>query len=155
MLDNAFQFLVCGFLMGIIYDFFRFLRFVFRNKAAVFLLDFFFFVLYSLLFFILLLGYNNGTVRAIYFTAYFLGLVVYILTVFRLTARFQSTIAGFIRKILKKIARFIKKLLQLPKHLYYNVVVLSKKPLRKFKGARKGKKKKSGGKNERNSDPHG
>lgn len=155
MLDNAFQFLVCGFLMGIIYDFFRFLRFVFRNKAAVFLLDFFFFVLYSLLFFILLLGYNNGTVRAIYFTAYFLGLVIYILTVFRLTARFQSTIAGFIRKILKKIGSFIKKLLQLPKLLYYNVVVLSKMPLRKFKGAYKGKKKKSGGKNERSNNPHG
>lgn len=155
MLDNAFQFLVCGFLMGIIYDFFRFLRFVFRNKAAVFLLDFFFFVLYSLLFFILLLGYNNGTVRAIYFTAYFLGLVIYILTVFRLTARFQSTIAGFIRKILKKIGSFIKKLLQLLKQLYYNVVVLSKMPLRKFKGACKGKKKKSGGKNERSNNPHG
>ncbi len=154
MLDNAFQFLICGFLMGIVYDFFRFLRLVFKNKAAVFLLDFFFFVLYSLLFFILLLGYNNGIVRAIYFTAYFIGFLVYIFTVFRLTARFQRFAAGIIRKIFKKTVSFIKKQLQSFRHMYYNKFVLSKKPLRKTKGKRFGKKKKSGEKNEKGSKSH-
>ena len=93
MLDSAVQFLICGFLMGIIYDFFRFLRFLFPNKFAAFLFDFSFFAVYALFFFILLLSYNNGSVRALYFTAYFLGLLVYVFTVFRLTRRFQSSIA--------------------------------------------------------------
>ena len=140
--------------MGIVYDFFRFLRLVFKNKAAVFLLDFFFFVLCSLLFFILLLGYNNGSVRAIYFTAYFFGLLAYIFTVFRLTARFQRFVAGIIRKIFKKTALFIKKQLQSLRHMYYNKFVLSKKPLRKTKGRYFRKKKKSGENNEKSSNSH-
>lgn len=150
MLDYAVQFLICGFLMEIVYDFFRFLRFVFVKKAAVFLLDFLFFVIYSAVFFILLLGYNNGTVRALYFTAYFLGIVLYVFTVFRLTKRLQSWAAGNIRKLLKKIINCIKKLLQLVKRLYYNVVVLSKKPLLK---RRKSKGEKSGVKNEKSDKP--
>lgn len=150
MLDYAVQFLICGFLMGTVYDFFRFLRFVFVKKAAVFLLDFLFFVFYSAVFFILLLGYNNGTVRALYFTAYFLGTVLYVLTVFRLTKRLQCSVAGIIRKIIKKFFNCIKKLLQFIKRLYYNVVVLSKKPLLK---RRKSKAKKSDVKNEKNRKP--
>ncbi len=148
MLDYALQFLICGFIMGIVYDFFRFLRFVFKNKAAVFLLDFLFFVIYALVFFILLLGYNNGSVRAIYFTAYFFGLLLYVFTVFRLTRRLQGAAAVFIRKIIKKFVNCIKKLLQLVKRLYYNVFMLSKKPLRK---KRKIKDSKAGKKNEKNS----
>lgn len=150
MLDYAVQFLICGFLMGFVYDFFRFMRFVFVKKAAVFLFDFLFFVIYSAVFFILLLGYNNGTVRALYFTAYFLGTVIYVFTLFRLTKRLQCSVAGLIRKIIKKIINCIKKLLQFVKRLYYNVVVLSKKPLLK---RRKSKTKKSGAKNEKNHKP--
>lgn len=146
MLDYAFQFLICGFIMGIVYDFFRFLRFVFKNKAASFLLDFLFFAIYALVFFILLLGYNNGAVRALYFTAYFLGLLLYVFSLFRLTGRLQSAAAAFIRKIIKKFVNCIKKLLQFLKRLYYNVFMLSKKPLRK---KRKARKKRSGGKNEK------
>lgn len=146
MLNNAFQFVVCGFVMGIVYDFFRFLRFVFKNKAAAFLLDFLFFVIYSVFFFILLLGYNNGSVRAIYFTAYFVGLLLYIFSVFRITRGLQSSAAGLIRKIIKKFVNCIKKLLQFLKRLYYNVIMLSKKPLRT---KNKTKKKKSGENNEK------
>lgn len=49
MPDYALAFLIYGFVMGIVYDFFRFLRFVFKNKAASFLLDFLFFAVYNLL----------------------------------------------------------------------------------------------------------
>ena len=103
-------------------------------------------------FFFLLLGYNNGIVRAMYFTAYFLGLLVYVFTLFRLTRRMQSGVAAFLRKIIKKFVNCIKKLLQLPKRLYYNVFMLSKKPLRK---KRKAKGKKSGEKNEKVDKPVG
>lgn len=152
MPDYALAFLIYGFVMGIVYDFFRFLRFVFKNKAASFLLDFLFFAVYALVFFILLLGYNNGIVRAMYFTVYFLGLLVYVFTLFRLTRRMQSGVAAFLRKIIKKFVNCIKKLLQLPKRLYYNVFMLSKKPLRK---KRKAKGKKSGEKNEKVDKPVG
>lgn len=49
MLDYAVQFLICGFLMGIVYDFFRFLRFVFVKKRLFFCLIFIF-VIYSAVF---------------------------------------------------------------------------------------------------------
>lgn len=146
MLDSAVQFLICGFLMGIIYDFFRFLRFLFPNKFAAFLFDFSFFVVYALFFFILLLSYNNGSVRALYFTAYFLGLLVYVFTVFRLTRRFQSSIAAFLRGIIKKFVKSIKKVLQFIKRVYYNISMLSKKPLRR---KRKSNGSKAGRRNEK------
>lgn len=148
MLDSAFQFLLSGFLMGIIYDFFRFLRFLFPNKLAVFIFDFSFFVVYALLFFILLLGYNNGSVRALYFTAYFAGLLAYVFTVFRLTRRFQSGTAAFLRNIIKKFVKSAKKVLQFIKRVYYNIFVLSKKPLRK---KRRQKRSRAGRKNEKAS----
>lgn len=143
MLDSALQFLLAGFFMGIIYDLFRFFRFLFPNKFAVFIFDFSFFVVYALFFFILLLGYNNGSVRVLYFTAYFAGLLVYVFTVFRLTRRFQSGIAAFLRNIIKKFVKSFKKVLQFIKRVYYNVIMLSKKPLRKkrkSKGSKAGRK---------------
>ena len=146
MPDYAAWFLICGFLTGIIYDFFRFLRFVFKNKAASFLLDFLFFVIYALVFFILLLSFNNGSVRALYFTAYFCGLLLYVFSLFRLTGRLQRAAAAFIRKIIKKFVNCIKKLLQLLKRLYYNVIMLSKKPLRQKRNV---KRKRMGEKNEK------
>ena len=79
----------------------------------------------------MLLAFNNGTVRAIYFTAYFTGLLIYIFTVFRLTKTPSVKTAALIRSLLKKEFKFFKKVLQSLKKVYYNVFMLSKKPLRK------------------------
>ena len=47
MLKIAAVFLICGFLLGSIYDLMRFFGLSFSTKAAVFFFDFLFFVLYS------------------------------------------------------------------------------------------------------------
>lgn len=117
------QFLLVGFVSGIVYDLFRFFRLVFANKVITFILDFLFFVLFSILFFILLLGYNNGSVRVLYFTSFILGFLVYVFTVFRITKSFQSKTAGFIRLVIKKSFKSFKKVLQFIKRVYYNTFV--------------------------------
>lgn len=131
MLESAAVFALGGFLFGAVYDLFRFFRLLFKNKACSFILDLLFFALFALVFFTLLLAYNDGIVRALYFTAYFVGLLLYLFTAFRLTARFQRRCADCARRICKKNGAFAKKLLQLPQRLYYNGLVLRKKPLRK------------------------
>lgn len=117
------QFFLVGFAAGVIYDFFRFFRLAFANKAVTFILDFLFFIFFSIVFFILLLGYNNGSVRALYFTPYIFGFLVYVLTVFRITKPFQSKIAVFLRTFVKKTVKTFKKVLQFVKHVYYNIFV--------------------------------
>ncbi|MFR6065611.1 MAG: spore cortex biosynthesis protein YabQ [Eubacterium sp.] len=131
MPEIVLQFLLSGFLMGVIYDISRFFRCLFPNKIAVFIFDLLFFAVFSLVFFTVLLAFNNGTVRAIYFTAYFTGLLIYIFTVFRLTKTPSVKTAALIRSLLKKEFKFFKKVLQSLKKVYYNVFMLSKKPLRK------------------------
>lgn len=139
-------FILLGFLIGIIYDFFRFFRLVFKNKRAVFLLDFLFFIVISPIIFIFLLSYNNGQVRAFYFTAILFGYLVYILTFYRLTGFVFRPIALFFQKILKKALKSLKKGLQYIKKLYYNM--LSHSPLRIKTVKKDAEKKKSGDINE-------
>lgn len=100
------QFFIAGFLMGTVYDISRFFRCLFPNKIAVFIFDFLFFAVFSLVFFTVLLAFNNGSVRAIYFTAYFAGLLIYVFTVFRLTKTLSVKTAAFIRSSLKKEFEF-------------------------------------------------
>lgn len=126
-------FLLLGVSFGVLYDVFRFLRLIFSSKYAAFILDFLFFIVISMIFFIFLLGYNNGQVRVYYFTLSLIGYLLYIFTIFRLTLRPERAIAMFFRKILRKCLGFFKKVLHFIRCVYYNSIVLRLKPLRKNK----------------------
>lgn len=142
MNDTIIVFLFLGLLIGVIYDIFRFFRLVFKNKTAVFLLDFLFFFIISPIIFIFLLSYNNGIVRVYYFTAILLGYLIYILTLYRITGYIFRPIASLFRNIVKKILKSLKKGLQCVKKVYYNM--LRHSTLR-FKSNKKGRKKKKSG----------
>lgn len=152
MKESLEAFLIAGIALGALYDIIRLFRLVFAKKAAVFLLDFLFFLIASPVIFILLLSYNNGSVRVIYFTAAVLGFLIYILTVYRVTAVPERFIASGLRKIFKYCLKSLKKVLQNIKKLYYNIFTLSRKALqskKKSKNIRKKKiKEKSGESNE-------
>ena len=142
MTDNLGIFFIAGVLFGAIYDILRFFRLIFPNKRAVFVFDLLFFFIISPVMFLLLLSYNNGQVRAFYFTSAFFGFIIYILTIYRLTGIFERGIASFIRKILKKCLKSFKKVLQKIKKVYYNMLALSGKALHLKKKSKDKKSKK-------------
>lgn len=114
VLDTVISFFVSGVIFGAIYDFFRFFRLLFKNKIVCFILDFIYMIIISLLFFIDLLGFNNGMVRYYFIVLSVLGFLFYIFTVFRLTEKIEKPVSLIIRKSLKKVLHFIKK-------VYYNL----------------------------------
>lgn len=120
MLDTVITFFVSGVIFGAIYDFFRFFRLLFKNKIVCFILDFIYMIIISLMFFINLLGFNNGMVRYYFIALSFLGFLFYIFTVFRLTEKFEKSVSLIIRKSLKKVLQFNKK-------VYYNLFAKHKK----------------------------
>lgn len=120
MLDTVITFFVSGVIFGAIYDFFRFFRLLFKNKIVCFILDFIYLIIISLMFFINLLGFNNGMVRYYFIALSFLGFLFYIFTVFRLTEKFEKPVSLIIRKSLKKVLQFNKK-------VYYNLFAKHKK----------------------------
>lgn len=128
MLDTVVAFFVSGVIFGAVYDFFRFFRLLFKNKILCFILDFVYMIIISFLFFINLLGYNNGMVRYYFIVLIVLGFLLYIFTVFRLTEKLEKPVALIIRKSFKKLLQFVKK-------VYYNL-------FSKYKKTKKHKKKK-------------
>jgi len=124
VLDTVITFFVSGVIFGAVYDFFRFFRLLFNNKTVTFILDFTYFIIISVLFFIALLGYNNGMVRSYYVVLAVLGFLLYIFTVFRLTEKAERRISSIIRKTFKKILQFVKR-------LYYNLFNKVRLPQRK------------------------
>ncbi len=127
MLKISAVFLICGFLSGTIYDLVRFLGLSFSAKAAVFFFDFLFFVEYSVLFFILLLGFNNGIMRTMYAAAYFGGFIAYLLLISRKTIALRKKAAHGLNNFIKKQKQSFKKVLQFMHKLYYNKFVLHNK----------------------------
>lgn len=120
MLDIIITFFVLGVIFGAIYDFFRFFRLLFKNKIVWFVIDFIYMIIISLLFFINLLAFNNGMVRYYFIILPFLGFLLYIATIFRLTLKIEKPVSLIIRKSFKKVLQFIKK-------VYYNLFVKNKK----------------------------
>lgn len=126
-------FVLLGLSFGILYDVFRFFRFIFTSSKIQFVIDFLYFVVISITYFIFLLAYNNGQVRAYYFTLSLLGFFFYIFTVFRLTEHGEKFVALHLRSLARKVAKSSKKVLQFIRGVYYNSIVLRLKPLRKKK----------------------
>ena len=155
MLDSALHFIVLGVILGALYDVFRFFRLVFGSKSVSFILDFVFCGIFALSFFILLLGFNNGSVRALYFTSLFSGFFLYVFTIMSTHCQKQRKAAVSLRISAKKFLKKSKKSLHFIWVMYYNIFV---KPLaftsQKF---RKGKRlsinicRKGNSKNERAS----
>ncbi len=126
-------FVLLGLSFGILYDVFRFLRFVFASVKLQFVIDFLYFVVISVIYFIFLLAYNNGEVRVYYFTLSFLGFLFYLATLFRITEHGEKIVAIHLRNFARKVVKSFKKVLQFVRGVYYNSIMLRHKPLRKKK----------------------
>ncbi len=123
MLNSAFYFFILGLALGVIYDAFRFLRLLFNNKAVSFVIDFVFCAAFALSFFILLLGFNNGIVRVLYFTPLFFGFFLYVFTIMSTHCQKQRKAARLLRISAKKFSKKLKKSLLFIWQMYYNKFV--------------------------------
>lgn len=97
-----------GFILGLIYDFFRILRIlIIKNSKAVPVQDIVYFLLCAMLTFVFLLVINNGRFRLNIFVALVSGFTVYYLTLGKFSVDFVVSIVRKIISIINTIARVI------------------------------------------------
>lgn len=123
MLNSALYFFIFGLISGAVYDAFRFFRLVFYSKYFSFAFDFVFCTFFALAFFVLLLGFNNGSVRALYFTSAFSGFFLYVFTIMSTHCQKQRKAAVLLRISAKKFLKKLKKSLHFIGRMYYNIFV--------------------------------
>lgn len=113
MAESLFYALIVGMGLAVLYDFFRFFRFLYNDK---FFFDFIFWIISAIVTFCYLLIFNNGEVRMIYFVLFFIGFVLVTFTLGYATKQLQKKIAKKVKIQLKSF----KKVLQNMHTVYYN-----------------------------------
>ena len=117
--------------LGFFYDLLRLFRLSFGG--ALFF-DLLFWLITSFVSFSYLLIFNDGAIKGIFLAFMFLGFIAYIATVARLFLPVEKRMAKRVKIRLKKVKKSLenfKKVLQLPRSLYYNIKKVIKKPNRK------------------------
>ena len=104
-------FFLLGIILGLLYDLFKLFRIFVANSALIFFSDILYFVICSLLTFILSIYINSGIIRGFIFHGEFFGFIIY-------KYIFGRKILKFMRKILFgiKIVSFFRK----PKLFIFN-----------------------------------
>jgi hypothetical protein len=97
-------FFVLGLIFGVSYDFTNFFNIVFSSK---FLFDFLMMIIWGLIFFSFLIGYNNGEIRWIFFADCCIGYILYTVTFRKIISKPSVKLAT---KINKKVNLSFKKL---------------------------------------------
>ncbi len=117
--------------LGFFYDLLRLFRLSF---GASLFFDLLFWLVTSFVSFSYLLIFNDGAIKGIFLTFMFLGFIAYIVTVGRLFLPIEKRMAKKVKIRLKKVKKSLenfKKVLQLPRSLYYNIKEIIRKPNRK------------------------
>lgn len=97
-----------GFLLGILYDFFRILRIAFfRKKISVFIQDIIFWALSAMLTFIFILSLNHGEIRGYILFGELLGFVIYFFSFGPLVVRSGKAVIELLKRFLKIVFRII------------------------------------------------
>lgn len=100
-----------GILTGVVYDVFRIIRLSFGSgKAAVFIQDLLFFLVFAFSSFTFILYINNGTLRIYIFLAETLGFFLYYFTLGTFVMKISEKTAA----VLKKIRRILFRILSFP-----------------------------------------
>jgi cytochrome c biogenesis factor len=131
--ESLFYAVFLGLILGVVFDFFRFLRFVFNDK---FFFDFFFWIISAICVFCYLLIFNYGDIRAIYLVFILIGFLTVTFTLGYVSKPIQQKVAKKIKIRLKSLKKVLQKLYS----IYYNIVAKRKTLMKKkFKGDKNGK----------------
>jgi len=106
-----FMCVVCGLLIGTIYDLFRIHRTIFKpRKYSIILGDCFFWLLTSFVSLQFIISFNSGNLRLFEFLGIIIGVFLYLAYL----SKFCSKIVVFLYKLLNKLARFLLKVVLFP-----------------------------------------
>lgn len=149
-----FIFIICGIIIGIIFDIFRILRKSFKTPDMVtYIEDVLFWLITCILFAYTIFTYNNGEIRLYIFIGALIGILIYILTISKYFIKFcvkmidiiKIMIDKFIIYPLKIIFKILRKLIFKPIFFgYINVKKSIKNIVKKLykNNVEKGKSKK-------------
>lgn len=99
-----------GFLLGILYDAVRIIRLIVsKGKAALFIFDFLYLALCSVLVYLFIIAVNMGAVRAYIILAQMLGFFCYYISFGIIVIRLSEKIVSAVKKISAKAYSIIKK----------------------------------------------
>lgn len=123
----ALAFYLCGLILGVVYDVFRFLRAeVMSGRAGVFILDVLFMILFALSSAVVSMAYSYGSTRYFSFFAQVCGVLTIRFTIGLISLKVLRFLFGkitaFCKKILIKSKKTLKKVLQAIRTLLYNKV---------------------------------
>ena len=143
-------FIINGFIIGLLFDFFRILRKAIKTSDFItYIEDALFWILTGFIILYSIFTYNNGEIRLFMFLAILIGILVYILFVSKYILRISLAIINFIKKFfrtifhiiknpLKILAKFIKKLFLNPiSSIIINIRKFFTKTFKKISGIRK------------------
>ena len=107
-----FIFIICGVIIGIIFDIFRILRKSFKTPDIItYIEDILFWIITCVLFAYTIFTYNNGEIRLYIFIGALVGILMYILTISRYFIRFCVKIIEIIKKVIKKFVVYPLKII--------------------------------------------
>lgn len=138
-------FIVNGFLIGLLFDFFRILRKTFKtNDLMTYIEDILFWILTGCIILYSIFIFNNGEIRLFLFIGIILGILLYMLFLSSHIIKVNVTIINFLKKIigsmlnilltpLKYICQLIRKLFFKPiSFLIINIRKVSTKSFKNF-----------------------
>lgn len=131
MVEALFYAFFVGTGLGFLYDLMRFFRLSFGGSLFF---DLLFWLITSFVSFSYLLTFNDGAIKGIFLAFIFVGFTVYIISMGKISLPLEKRIAKKVKIRLKKVKKSLenfKKVLQLPRMLYYNIKEIIKKPNRK------------------------
>ena len=99
MIFSIFSFFILGFIFGFLFDLDTLFIKSLNNKFIRFVFDFTLCVIYGLAFFTMLLIFNDGVFRGIYFISMLLGFTVYMITLYKLFNKPRKKLCFFIRNL--------------------------------------------------------
>ncbi len=103
-----FIFIICGVLVGLLFDFFRILRKTFKTPDFVtYIEDIVFWLLTCILLAYTIFKFNDGELRAFIFIGLFIGILFYILLISKYVIKICTKISIFIKNLIYKVGKII------------------------------------------------
>lgn len=108
-LQLFFIFLINGFLIGFLFDFFRILRKAIKTADFItYIEDALFWILTGLIILYSIFTYNNGEIRLFMFLAIILGILIYFISISRPILHISLSIINVVKKVFHILLNIIK-----------------------------------------------
>ena len=140
-------FLINGIIIGFVFDIFRVFRKSFRHKDYIInIQDILFWLITGIILLYSSFTFNDGELRLFMILSAFLGFIIYLLTLSKITIKINVKIIFFLKKILNKIIKII--LLPIRKFFFKPFTFLVINIKKSFKNFKLSKKEKINNKND-------